>query len=39
MPRLKDVPGGYINISRDLSRRRGDNAAMVAISIKGNEKD
>lgn len=38
IPRIKHIQGGFINISQLKYRRRGDNAPMVELSIKGNEK-
>lgn len=35
MPKLKQMKGPYIKISPTLARRRGDNAPVVSISIKG----
>ncbi len=38
IPRIKNIQGGFIQI-KDLGiTRRGDNASMVQIYIKGNEK-
>jgi ribosomal protein L17 len=38
MPRIKYLKGGFINVKNLPEKRKGDNAPMAEISIKGNEK-
>jgi ribosomal protein L17 len=38
MPRIKNIKGGFILLKNLEKRRRGDNAPMAVIAIKGNEK-
>jgi ribosomal protein L17 len=38
MPRIKHIKGGFIHLKYVEKRRRGDNAPLVHISIKGTEK-
>ena len=38
IPRIKNTTNGFISVTKVLHRRRGDNAPMVQVSIKGNEK-
>lgn len=38
MPRVKKTRGGFIVVKDLNERRKGDNAPMVSIYIKGNER-
>ena len=39
IPRIKNIRGGFMQISQLKYRRKGDDAPMVELSIKGNEKN
>jgi ribosomal protein L17 len=39
VPKLESVPQNYIKISKKIRHRRGDNAPMVHVTIRGSEKE
>jgi muconolactone delta-isomerase len=39
VPKLENIPQNYITISKKIRYRRGDNAPMVHVTIKGSEKE
>jgi ribosomal protein L17 len=39
IPKLESIPQNHITVSRKIRRRRGDNAPMVHVTIRGSEKE
>ena len=39
IPKLEHISQNYVTISKSLRYRRGDNAPMVWVTIKGSEKE
>jgi ribosomal protein L17 len=39
VPKLENIPQYYVNISKKIRRRRGDNAPMVFVTIRNSEKE
>jgi len=39
VPKLENVKQNYVNISKSIHYRRGDNAPMRAVTIRGTEKE
>lgn len=39
IPKLENVPQNFVTMSKITRRRRGDNAPMVYVTVKGSEKE
>lgn len=39
VPRLENIPQNFVSVTKILRRRRGDNAPMVNVTIRGSEKE
>jgi hypothetical protein len=39
VPKLENLSNNYVNISKSIHYRRGDNAPMRAVTIRGTEKE
>lgn len=39
VPKLESISQNFINIEKKIRRRRGDNAPMVHVTIRGSEKE
>lgn len=39
VPKLDNIPQNYVKISKNIRHRRGDNAPMVHVTVRGSEKE